>query len=109
MHEGEAVYNNPLLFKLPMDVDTDRVAEAVERTMRAHPGLFAAIVTDENEQPAMQYQPDYAAQTICERERIAGTAWEQYKVTLVQPFRIRSERLFRIRLIDTGDNHYLWC
>lgn len=68
MHEGEAVYNNPLLFKLPKDVDADRVAEAVEQTMRAHPGLFAAIVTDENGQPAMQYQPDYAAQTICERE-----------------------------------------
>ena len=108
MHEGEAVYNNPLLFKLSKDVDADRVAEAIERTMRAHPGLFAAIVTDENGQPAMQYQPDYAVQTICERERIAETAWEQRKATLVQPFNIRSERLFRIRLIETGDELYLF-
>ena len=108
MHEGEAVYNNPMLFRLGDDTDTDRLADAVDRTMRAHPGLFAAIGTDADGQPIMRYSPEYAAQPVCERERITEAEWEQRRASLVQPFFIMRERLFRMRIFETESHKYLF-
>ena len=99
--EGEAVYNNPLLFSLPCDMDPELMTAAVEKMVRAHPGLFAGIVSDEHGMPAMQYQSAFAEQEICIREQMTGEEFEKIKKSLVQPFDIKNERLFRIRLIGT--------
>ncbi len=106
--EGEAVYNNPLLFSLPCDTDPELMKAAVEKMVRAHPGLFAGIVSDEHGMPAMQYQSAFAEQEICIREQMTGEEFGKIKKSLVQPFDIKNERLFRIRLIGTEEVQYLF-
>ena len=106
--EGEAVYNNPLLFSLPCDMDPELMTAAVEKMVRAHPGLFAGIVSDEHGMPAMQYQSAFAKQEICIREQMTGEEFERMKKSLVQPFDIKNERLFRIRLIETEEAKHLF-
>ena len=105
---GEAVYNNPMLFSLPSDTDPELMAAAIEEMVRAHPGLFAGIVSDERGMPAMQYQGAYADQEICIREQMTEEELGRIKESLVQPFDIRNDRLFRIRLIETEEAKHLF-
>ena len=107
-HEGEAIYNQPRLFKLSDGIDMDRLADAVEKTMRAHPGIFSAVVSAPDGSPAMQYQSAYAGQEICTRERMTEEELEKNKASFVKPFDIRHDRLFRIRLIETEASGYLF-
>ena len=107
-HEGEAVYNNPMLFKLPADTDTDRMAEALGTMVKAHPGLFAAVVSDEEGNPAIQYQSAYAEQEVCTRETRTEAELQEKKGSLVQAFDLRNERLFRMKLIETEGPKYLF-
>ena len=106
--EGEAVYNNPMLFSLPGDMDTDLLTAAIEKTVLAHPGLFAGIVSNEQGIPAMQYQSAYAKQEICVREQMTEEELARIKESLVRPFDIKHERLFRIRLIETEEAKHLF-
>ena len=106
--EGEAVYNNPMLFRLPGDMDPELLTAAIEKTALSHPGLFAGIVSDEHGIPAMQYQGAYAEQEICVREQMTEEELARTKESLVQPFDIKNERLFRIRLIETEEAKHLF-
>lgn len=105
---GEAVYNNPMLFSLPEDTDMARLSVALEKTVRAHPGLFSGIVSDAHGAPAMRYQSAYAKREICIHQRMTEEAFKRAKTSLVQPFDIKRERLFRIRLIEAGEAKYLF-
>ena len=105
---GEAIYNNPMLFSLPDDTDMALLAAALEKTMRAHPGLFSGIVSDAQGAPAMRYQSAYAEREICVRERMTEAELAGAKASLVRPFDIRNERLFRIRLIETERSKHLF-
>ena len=100
--EGEALYNNPMLFRLPGNMDPELLTAAIEKTVLAHPGLFSGIVSDEHGIPAMQYQGAYAEQEICVREQMTEEELARTKESLVRPFAIKNERLFRIRLIEGG-------
>ncbi len=106
--EGEAVYNNPMLFSLPSDTDLQLLAAATEKMVRSHPGLFAGIASDEHGKPVMQYKSAYAEQEICIREHMTGKEFGEKKGSLVQPFDIKNDRLFRIRLIETEKEKYLF-
>ena len=106
--KGEAVYNNPMLFSLPGDTDLQALKAAVEKMVLAHPGLFSAIDSDEHGMPAMQYQKAYAEQEICVPEQMTEETFTEARESLVQPFDIRKERLFRIRLIETKKAKYLF-
>ena len=67
----------------------DRLADAVEKTMRGHPGIFSAVVSAPDGSPAMQYQSAYAGQEICTRERMTEEELEKNKASFVKPFDIR--------------------
>ncbi len=105
---GEAVYNNPMLFSLPDDTDMAILSVALEKTVRAHPGLFSGIVSDAHGGPAMRYQSAYAEREICIHQRMTEEEFKRAKTSLVQPFDIKRERLFRIRLIEAGEAKYLF-
>ena len=106
--EGIAIYNNPLLFKLSDDMDMDRLADAIGRTVHAHCGLFSAVVTNGDGTPVLQYRDQYAGQEICIRGKMTDEELEKSRASLVQPFDLRNERLFRVRLIETETSKYLF-
>ncbi len=106
--EGEAAYNNPMLFRLPADTDAGRLSEAVSTAFKAHPALFVRIATGEDGMPAMQYEPAFAEQEICGIVSLTEKELAEQKNTLVQPFLIRKDRLFRCRLYKTEEALHLF-
>ncbi|MER2054842.1 MAG: AMP-binding protein, partial [Clostridia bacterium] len=107
-HPGEAVYNNPLLLRFPADTDAGRLQHAVETAVKAHPGLFAQIVSDESGIPAMVYRSDWTEGTLCEMTDTTEASFAERKRALAAPFNIHEDRLFRLEMIRTERAIYLF-
>lgn len=105
-HRGEALYNNPFLYRLASSLDLQRVAAAVEQTLQAHPGLWAKIEVDENGMPYQRL--DRAVEQVLKVEKVTAAEWEQERTRLVQPFDLMTDRLFRVRLIQTETDAWLF-
>ena len=104
--DGEAAYNNPILLKLGDSIDTERLCRACEAVVEAHPFIKTRISTDENGD-AVQLRNDSESysQTV---ERMSEDRFRALIPTLMQPFRLLSDRLFRIRIFETGEGKYLF-
>ena len=104
-HQGEACYNLPYLYTFSGSLDEQRLCQAVEAAVTAHPTLFTRIELDGDGEPK---------QTIDDSE-ISGfkvqisscTDIEAEKSKFVQPFHIVGDRLFRIRLLKDNEQYYL--
>ncbi|MCR4557705.1 MAG: amino acid adenylation domain-containing protein [Saccharofermentans sp.] len=104
--DGEAVYNNPILLKLSDNIDIERLRSACEAFVEAHPYIKVGFKTDSDGNP-IQYRRDNESysQTI---EKITEKEFKELVPTLKQPFRLHSDRLFRIRLFETEEGKYLF-
>lgn len=96
---GEIAYNNPFLYSLSPKVDADRFAKACTMAFAAHPNLFASIFTDDNGIPRQKFSgsDDY----VLSVEKMTDKEFAKVRKSLVQPFDILSDRLFRARVIKT--------
>ena len=101
-HPGEPCYNVPCFFILDGSLDEERLRRAVETVVTAHPTLFTRIeVTDQGD----------PMQTIDNTETFSLQVEhvddiEAVKKTMVQPFNIVGDRLFRIRLLRDKEHFY---
>ena len=102
---GEIAYNNPILFSLSRDTDEVRLKQAIETAVRNHPGLLVRISLDETGMPVMQYEPSFEAD-ICTVIRIGNI--EEVKDSLIRPFLLRKDRLFRFEIYKSVDRTYLF-
>jgi len=104
---GEAIYNNPLLYKLSGRIDAEKLAEACVKVMQNHIGLFAKIGIDSNGIPYQMVQPVEALEIKVEK-----TKEKQLKTImkdLVRPFDILEDRLFRIRIFRSETAVWLFA
>ena len=102
-HQGEACYNIPYVYVLDRALDEERLRQAVETAVAAHPTLFTRIEQDGEGDPL---------QRIDETERFelkveTVTDIEAVKMQFVQPFNIVGDRLFRLRLLKDAEHYYL--
>ena len=104
--DGEAVYNNPILLKLGDGIDMERLRTACEAVVDAHPFIKVRLKTDENGEPVQMRNDGESYQQ--KLERISEEAFRKLVPTLMQPFRILQDRLFRIRLFETEAGKYLF-
>ena len=101
-HPGEPCYNVPCFYTFEGSLDEERIRQAVETAVAAHPTLFTRIEqTDEGE----------PVQTIDDTETFSLQVEhvddiEAVKKTMVQPFNIVGDRLFRIRLLRDKEHFY---
>ena len=101
-HPGEPCYNVPCFYTFEGSLDEERLRQAVETAVAAHPTLFTRIEqTDEGE----------PVQTIDDTETFSLQVEhvddiEAVKKTMVQPFNIVGDRLFRIRLLRDKEHFY---
>ena len=104
--DGEAAYNNPILLKLDKSIDMDKLKDACEKAVAAHPFIKVKFKADEEGNPR-QYRNDHEpySQTI---EKISEAELAKLTPDLMQPFRLLSDRLFRIRLFETEEAKYLF-
>ena len=103
-HQGEVCYNLPYLYMLDGSLDGDRLCRAIESAVAAHPTLFTRIALDDNGEPFQAVTADggftIAVEPIGDIEAV--------KPTLVAPFDIYNDRLFRIRLLRDAKQYYLF-
>ena len=95
-------YNIPYLYKLGNDVDIERLREALQKTLVAHPYLFATIRRDvDGEIRAVRNKPQVPELPV--RSELPKVQ------DLVRPFDLTSgEPLFRVELFDVADGKYLF-
>ena len=100
-----ARYNIPQLFRLDKSVDLNRLAEALEKTVEAHPFIKVRIGEDAEGNPVMK-PGDYIYKQ--EIEKLPAEDLKAMVAKLVQPFNLTDDALFRIKVIETEDNPYLF-
>ncbi len=97
---GSTIYNIPYLLKLDKKVDLDKLAEAIDSTVAAHPYLKTRLfMSDEGE--VLQKRDDAF---IYKTQIINGMNRE----TLVRPYMLFNEQLFRFEIHRTCDGNYLF-
>lgn len=97
---GSTIYNIPYLLKLGKKVDLDRLAKAIDSTVEAHPYLKTRLfMSDEGE--VLQKRDD----TLSYKTQIING---MNKETLVRPYMLFNEQLFRFELYRNCDGNYLF-
>ena len=108
--KGEICYNLPYLYTLDKSLDADRLCKAIETAVKAHPTLFTRIVLNDGGEPMQTIElPSHQGE---------GQGWglsvediadiETVKASLVKPFDIFNDRLFRIRVLRSASNLFLF-
>ena len=97
---GTTIYNIPYLFKLDRKVDLDKLAKAIDSTVEAHPYLKTNLFMDENGDVLQKRDDDLEYKT----QIIDGMD----KETLVRPYMLFNEQLFRFEIHRTAVGNYLF-
>ena len=101
-HPGEPCYNVPCFYILDGSLDEERLRRAVETVVSAHPTLFTRISLTDQGDPVQTV--DDTETFSLQVEHIDDI--EAVKQTMIQPFNIVGDRLFRIRLLRDSDHFY---
>ena len=97
---GTTIYNIPYLFKLDKKVDLDRLAKAIDCMVEAHPYLKTCLFMDENGDVLQKRDDNLTYHT----QIIDG----MNKETLVRPYMLFNEQLFRFEIYRTSAGNYLF-
>lgn len=105
---GEAVYNNPILYRLGSRLDLGRLSTAIEEAIAAHPGLKARFIENSEGAPMMLRNGHPSEGAACTVTRLSEEELWSLKQEFMQPFDLRKDRLYRIRLFETEKAQYLF-
>ena len=101
-HPGEPCYNVPCFYILDGSLDEERLRKAIETVVSAHPTLFTRIeLTDQGDPVQMIDDTETFSLRVEHVDDI-----EAAKQTMIQPFNIVGDRLFRIRLLRDKEHFY---
>jgi len=103
-HQGEICYNLPYLFVLDGSLDEEKLKNAIETVVAAHPILFTRIGVNEQGDPIQTIDESESFTLTVEYE---PTDIEAVKARFIKPFDLTKDRLFRIRLLKDADHFHL--
>ena len=103
---GEICYNLPYLYTIDCSLDVNKLCKAVETAVKAHPTLFTRIVLSDEGEPLQEVDTDAIPSWTLHVEDVKDI--EALIPSLVEPFDIYGERLFRIRLLRNSQALYLF-
>ena len=103
-HQGEICYNLPYLFVLDGSLDEEKLKNAIETVVAAHPTLFTRIGVNEQGDPIQTLDESESFTLTVEHE---PTDIEAEKARFIKPFDLTKDRLFRIRLLKDAEHFYL--
>ncbi len=103
-HPGEPCYNIPFIYTLDGSLDEERLREAIEAAVKAHPTLFTRIELDAQGEPVQTI--DDSETFSLKVEHVEGKWNVAEAQAFVQPFDLLKDRLFRIRLIHDAEHYY---
>lgn len=104
--QGSTLYNNAILLKLADSIDTNLLAHACEAVVEAHPYIKTRLFVDEEGHPRQRRNDEtpYHQQV----ESMSEADFIKLKPLLEQPFHLLNDQLFRIRILKTTSNVYLF-
>ena len=112
-HEGEPCYNLPYLYVLDGSLDGERLRQAIETAVKAHPTLFTRIALNDQGEPIQTLDPSETFSLTIEHGSVDIKGASFNGNPLIEPFNIYGDRLFHIRLfrdeeqgLDDGTPHY---
>ncbi len=111
----EKLYNNAFLFKLGDGVDLQRLCEALQKAVKAHPVLSANIYMSEDGTAMMRWpeeteSPEISIENISEQSMdVLKESMSYLKGELLKPSDIQNNTLFKIRVFRSPDSKYLFC
>ena len=98
--------NEPNLFRLKPDVDTQRLAEVINRLRKHHPALLSKIELDDNGDYVLVYD-----EALYEPVRVVDLSEKEFadeKKKLVKPFALTGESFMRCCIYRTEKANYLF-
>ena len=97
-HAGEPCYNIPYLYIFDGSLDAERLRKAIEKAVANHPTLFTRIELNADGEPEQEVKKEDWKLQIEE-----GTP---NRDSLIQPFDLLKDRLFRMRLFRDAEHLY---
>ena len=92
-------YQNPVLFPLPEDTDTERVQQALYDALCAHPYILGHIELDgENLTPVLSYEE--GEKPVVEVKPLSEAEWEEVQKTFARTMNVHGERLYRAEIYE---------
>ena len=113
-HQGEPCYNLPYLYVLDGSLDEERLRQAIETAVAAHPTLFTRIELNEQGDPLQTIEDSETFELKVEYIDDLGlekkTFNDQLSILnyLIVPFDIYKDRLFHIRLLKDSEHYYFF-
>lgn len=106
-HRGEPIYHIPRLLRLPKEIDTKRLCAALEKSVYAHPGLFAELFV--NQEGVLSQRDASDKEFTVQVEEMSDEEFESAKSRLLSYIKLTNSRLFKIRVIETPSFVYLFA
>ncbi len=87
--------------------ETQKMAGALLTTIRNHPALCTMFTFNDDGEMIQSYHPELVEDHI-EVEKISEEELSKLKDTLVKPFKIMNNRLYRMRIFETEEAGYIF-
>ena len=100
----ETIYNIPVMWTLPADLDAEKVRAAVEQVLRCHPYLNTHFETVGSQVMQVPVQ----AEPVVDCLTVDPKGFEDYKNSFKQPFDLSAGPLFRVAVVRSGKGLYLF-
>ena len=100
------VWNIPVLLKLDGSVDIDKVKAAVDICLKAHPVFSTVYLFDDDRNLVQHYERNKLFDI--QIEEISERKFADLSETLVQPYELINQPLYRARLFRTEKGGYLF-
>jgi len=100
----QTIYNIPMMWTLPAQLDAEKVAATVKQVLACHPYLNTHFETTEGQvvQVPLEAEPQVDCITVGPKE------FEHYKDSFKQPFNLSEGPLYRVAVVRSGDGLYLF-
>ncbi|MDO4982111.1 MAG: amino acid adenylation domain-containing protein [Eubacteriales bacterium] len=103
---GTCIYNNPVLIQLGDETDLARLKKAVVTAINAHPYLRTRLYTNADNK-ICQYCDDEPLDEA-DIEMITADSIASVKDTLIRPFDLEKDRLFRAKIIRADHDYFFF-
>ena len=105
-HPDSTIYNIPTLLRLDGSIDPDRLRAAIKTAVNAHPYLMTRMFINQRGEIRQRRATDRLEAN--EIDVLRCSSIDEIKDSLVKPFDIENEKLYRFTIIETDDENYLF-
>ena len=104
---ASTLYNTPICVKMPKEVKTEPLRQAVVKAVQNHPAMYVRFETDA--EGVVQVIDEACGTFEIEERTMSEEEAQAFKYAFVQPFNLNKDRLFRFCIVRTEDATYLYC